>query len=124
MAAQAGGAYGRGNFRYTSYFRQRTTSILDAQERAANRTGQWAANNARVLCPVGETGDLRDSIDFTVRRTQTAFAIVVYAGAEYSGFLELGTVNMSARPFLRPVLDKINRQYGIFLQEEVRKVAA
>ena len=122
MANRAGGAYGRGNFRYTSYFRQRTTQILDAQERAANRTGEWATEQAQALAPV-DTGYLRGSISFVVRRTLTTFAIVVFAGAEYAGYVELGTINMSAQPFLRPVLDRINRQYGIFLQEEVRKVA-
>lgn len=123
MAAQAGGAYGRGNFRYTSYFKQRTTQILEAQERAAYRTGEWAAEQAQDLAPV-DTGELRGSISFVVRKTQRSFAIVVYAGASYAGYVELGTINMQAQPFLRPVLDKINKQFGLFLQEEVRKVAA
>lgn len=122
MAARAGGPYGRGNFRYTSYFKQRTAQILDAQARAAERTGQWAAEQARDLAPV-DTGELRASITYTVRRTAQSFAIVVYAGAAHALYVELGTVNMSAQPYLRPVLDQIGRQYQAFLTDEMRKVA-
>lgn len=121
---QAGGPYtGRGNFRFTSYIGQRTTQLLDAQARAAERTGAWAAEEARRLAPV-DTGELRDSITFEVRRTATSFAIVVLAGAEHALYVELGTVNMNAQAYLRPVLDKIGPKYREFLAEEIRKVAA
>ncbi len=120
---QAGGPFtGRGNFRYTSYVRQRTAQFLAAQERAANRTGQWAAEQARALAPV-DTGALRDSIDFAVRKTQTTFAVVVFAGASYSLYVELGTSRMRAQPHLRPVLDRIGPVYQQFLVDEMRKVA-
>lgn len=122
MAARAGGPYGRGNFRYTSYFKQRTAQILAAQGRAAERTGAWAAEQSRLLAPV-ETGELRASISYVVRRTQTTFAIVVYAGAQHALYVELGTVNMSAQPYLRPILDQIGRRYQTFLAEEMRAVA-
>lgn len=122
MPNQAGGPYGRGNFRFTNYFRQRTNQILDAQQRAAERVGAWAADQARALAPV-DTGELRDSITFTVRRTATTFAVVVLAGADHALYVELGTSRMSAQPYLRPVLDRIGAQYRVFLSEEVRKVA-
>jgi HK97 gp10 family phage protein len=122
-AAQAGGPYGRGDFRFTSYFKQRQQQILDAQARAAERTGAWAAEEARRLAPV-DTGELRDSITYEVRRTATTFAIVVLAGADHALYVELGTSRMSAQPYLRPVLDRIGQQYQQFLAEEVRKIAA
>lgn len=122
MPNQAGGPYGRGNFRFTNYFRQRTTQLIEAQERAAQRVGEWAAEQARSLAPV-DTGELRDSITFTIRRTATTFAVVVLAGADHALYVELGTSRMSAQPYLRPVLDRISAQYRTFLQEEVRKVA-
>jgi HK97 gp10 family phage protein len=120
---QAGGPItGRGSFRFTSYFRQRVAQIQDAQERAANRTGAWAAEEARRLAPV-DTGELRDSISFEIRKVATGFAIVVLAGAEHALWVELGTSRMSAQPYLRPVLDRIGQTYQAFLAEEMRKVA-
>lgn len=118
-ARQAGGPItGRGAFRFTSYFGQVQRAIADAQQRAAERTGAWAAEQARVLAPV-DTGFLRDSIDFEVRHTQTGWAIVVFAGADYALYVELGTSRMDAQPFLRPVLDRIGDQYRQFLAEEM-----
>lgn len=119
---QAGGPIGRGNFRFTSYFRQRTTQLLDAQARAAERTGAWAAEEARRLAPV-DTGELRDSISFQVRRTATSFAIVVLAGADHALYVELGTSRSHAQPYLRPVLDRIVAQYLQFLADEIGKAA-
>lgn len=122
-ARQAGGPYGRGEFRFTNYFKQRQAQIIDAQGRAAERTGVWAAEEARRLAPV-DTGELRDSITYEVRRTATTFAIVVLAGANHALYIELGTSRMSAQPYLRPVLDRIGQQYQQYLAEEVRKIAA
>lgn len=120
---QAGGPYGRGGFRFTSYFKQRQQQLLDAQARAAERTGAWAAEQARALAPV-DSGELRDSITYEVRRTASSLAIVVLAGADHALYVELGTSRMSAQPYLRPVLDRIGAQYQQFLAEEIRKIAA
>jgi HK97 gp10 family phage protein len=121
--AAGGPITGRGDFRYTSYFKQVQAQLQDAQERAAERTGEWAAEMARLTAPYA-SGDLHDSIDYEVRRTASNFAIVVFAGEEYALWVELGTSKMEAQPFLRPVLDRIGPVYQAFLVEEVRKVAA
>jgi HK97 gp10 family phage protein len=121
-AARAGGPYGRGDFRFTSYFRQRMSALLSAQERAAYRVGAWATEEARRLAPV-DTGELQASITFEVRRTATTFAVVVLAGAEHALYVELGTSRQSAQPYLRPVLDRIGEQYRSFLAEELRSAA-
>lgn len=120
---QAGGPYTqRGDFRFTSYFKQVRERIEGAQGRAAERTGVWAAEEAQKLAPV-DTGELRDSIAYLVRRVQTGYAIVITAGAEHALYVELGTSRMSAQPYLRPVLDKIGQQYQTFLAEEMKKAA-
>ncbi len=118
---QAGGPYGRGNFRFTSYFGQRRQQLLDAQARAAERTGAWAAEQARRLAPV-DTGELRDSITYEVRRTATTFAIVVLAGANHALYVELGTSRMSAQPYLRPVLYRVGEQYRQCLSDEIGRM--
>ena len=121
-ARQAGGPITRrGDFRFTSYFRQALDGLGVAQQRAAQRTADWAVMEARSLAPV-DTGWLRDSLDYTVRQTETTFAIVIFAGAEYALYVELGTSRMSAQPFLRPVLDRITGVYRDFLAAEVRRI--
>lgn len=119
---QAGGPITqRGDFRFTSYFKQVTDELTEAQRRAAHRTADWAIMEARALAPV-DTGELRDSLDYVVRQTETTFAIVIFAGAEHALYVELGTSNMSAQPYLRPVLDRITAQYREFLADEVARV--
>lgn len=119
-AAQAGGPItGRGNLRYTSYFPQVGALVELATQRAAERTGQWAEDASKAICPV-DTGALRDSIGHTVRRTARGYAVVVYAGQDYALWVELGTSRMAAQPYLRPVLDKIGPIYRQYIQEEMR----
>ena len=122
MARQAGGPItGRGNFRYTSYFSQYVQAVTEAQKKAAQRTADWAYLQARSLVPV-DTGNLRDSIDYEIRQTEASFAVVIFAGAEYALYVELGTSRMQAQPYLRPVLDRIGEVHRRFLAEEVARI--
>jgi HK97 gp10 family phage protein len=114
----AGGPSGQGNFRFTSYFGNVTERIVAAQGRAAERVGKAAYDLARDLCPV-DTGALRDSITYEVRRVATGWAVVVLAGEEYALYVELGTSRMEAQPFLRPALDRVGPMYVQFLREEL-----
>ena len=116
-----GGPTGRGNFRFTSYFREVLSALDGAQERAAELTAQWAEDYAKQNAPVA-TGALRDSITASVRRTLTSFAIVVMAGASYALYVELGTSRMNAQPFMRPALDRIVDVYRAYLAAEVSGV--
>lgn len=58
------------------------------------------AEDARRLAPV-ETGELRSSIVVTGNGGDT---ISIEAHTDYAAFVELGTSNMDAQPFLRPAL--------------------
>lgn len=120
--SRAGGPYGQGNFRFTWYGDRIIQEVNAATTRAARRTADQAMMQARSLVPV-DTGALRDSIDYELRPTQTGFALVIFAGEEYALYVELGTMHMSARPYLRPVLDQINNIYRGFLSEEMQRVA-
>ena len=80
---------------------------------------------AKALCPVGETGDLRDSIGpEDPEETGKSVVGAVTASAPYAGYVEYGTgirgsksegagpypysptwPGMEAQPFLRPALD-------------------
>lgn len=114
----AGGPYGQGDARFTPYFGNVTQRIVAAQGRAAERVGQAAVAIARDLCPV-DSGYLLSTINYEVRRTGTGWAVVVYAGASYALYVELGTSRMSAQPFMRPALDRVGPLYVQFLREEL-----
>lgn len=78
-------------------------------DKEIRRAGFRVEGRAKVKAPI-DTGFLRASIQTTTPET---FAADVSVGAEYGVFVEFGTVNQSAQPFLtpaveeeRPVLDK------------------
>ena len=56
--------------------------------------------------PASDTGLLASSIASEVVKEGNSFVGQVKAAAEYAKPLEYGTVNMAARPFLRPALTK------------------
>lgn len=67
---------------------------------------EQAASIAQQLAPF-RTGALRDSI--AVEQTGV-LGFRVIAGAPYSAFVELGTVNMDAQPFLGPAIESVREQ--------------
>lgn len=66
---------------------------------AVNGMAEDVAAAARELAPV-QTGRLRDSITSDGNRA--------YTDVEYAPFVEYGTANMSAEPFLRPAADTVD----------------
>lgn len=56
------------------------------------------------LCPV-LTGNLRSSISHEVIEEQESVIGKVGTGVEYAPYVEFGTKNMSAQPYLRPALN-------------------
>lgn len=63
--------------------------------------GQAVRDEAVRLAPV-RTGRLRDSIGYTIRRSD--MTVSIHADAPYSYFQEFGTRLIPAHPFLRPAL--------------------
>ena len=72
----------------------------DAVELAPGRPGTSTGNNAR-------------SIDSEVTEEGGRIVAEVFTQSGYGGYLEIGTVKMPARPYLKPAFDK-NRD--LFLQ--------
>jgi len=56
---------------------------------------------AKIMCPV-DTGRLRASITSGLVDDKDAIVGVVGTNVKYAPYLELGTIRMSARPFLVP----------------------
>lgn len=65
---------------------------------AADVMGDDVAMLARTLAPVA-TGQLRDSIENTAGH--------VVATVPYAGFVEYGTEDTDAQPFMRPAADEV-----------------
>lgn len=87
-------------------------------EKIINDHATQIASIARQLCPV-DTGRLRDSIaveTYSGHRPGFGVAKRVVVGAkneqgvEYGPFVEFGTVNMAAQPFLMPAFLSVQPQ--------------
>lgn len=91
----------------------KTKEVMDAVGKASNEglkdTVADIANDTIKGSPV-LTGNNRRSIRFEVgpgkeiARTKSEGA--VYSTSGYGGYLETGTVNMGAKPYFKPALDK------------------
>lgn len=81
---------------------------------------KWATEDfipaAKQGCPVGETGQLKESINYEVSARQ----VRVYADKPYASFVEDGTSTQTAQPFMRPARDKTRRK----LSERTRAALA
>jgi HK97 gp10 family phage protein len=64
---------------------------------------------ARELAPV-DTGNLRANIRQTKFATDDNLSVTIESGADYSLYVEYGTVNMDAQPFLTPAFESGKRQ--------------
>lgn len=60
----------------------------------------------KILAPV-DTGNLLDQIEVVQQEDGT---IEIRSGANYSLYVEFGTVKMPAQPFMRPAFE----EYGVF----------
>ena len=65
---------------------------------------------AKQLAPEA-TGDLRDSITHVLTATVREIAAEIGAEAFYAPFVELGTPNAAAQPFLRPAFERHRRDF-------------
>jgi len=78
-----------------------------ALRRAFRRAGPLLVERAQALAPIDE-GDLRDAVDFTVRRKRGETVLRLgyrHADAPHGAPVELGTPHSVAQPFLVPALD-------------------
>lgn len=113
----------------------------DAISRALERCGLHAEGLAQDLAPVGETGQLRNSITHKVQDN----AVYVGTNLEYAPYVELGTGiyypggrktpwtyqdangewhmthGQRARPFLKPALADHADDYAAIIKDELSK---
>lgn len=91
-------------------FTDNSDKVLDefdnAIEAALEEIGLTAEGHAKKKCPV-DTGRLRNSISHDVKE-KTAY---IGTNVEYAPYVELGTVNTKAQPFLKPAVTNHIDQY-------------
>lgn len=92
----------------------------DAIRRALEKVGLTAEAYAKLKCPV-DTGRLRNSITHVVVDSVGA-GIIVYIGTnvEYAAYVELGTSNTKAQPYLRPAVSNHTSEYRSIVEAELR----
>lgn len=84
--------------------REAVSSLALRGEGALVRLGVRVQNAARELCPV-DTGRLRSSVNSSgLQRDGRGPYVEVGTNVEYARYVEFGTLNSRAQPYLRPAL--------------------
>jgi HK97 gp10 family phage protein len=74
-----------------------------------NSAAESCASLARQLAPV-DTGFMRDNIAVTEVSSKTGLHATVKSQADYSVFVEYGTVNQDPQPFMTPAFESARHQ--------------
>lgn len=105
------------DFKMTSHKDEAISGMEMARMRALEIIGMKAEKYAKALCPV-DTGNLRNSI---AHQTVGNNEVHIGTNVEYAPYVELGTVRMSARPYLRPAVSAHLGEYKDILKSELKK---
>lgn len=79
-------------------------AVNKANSRIALRAGALVIQNAAKEGAPYRTGTLRRSI--AIEDGPGEYEVSIGTDVEYAPYVEFGTVNMAARPYLRPALDE------------------
>lgn len=94
--------------------------------KAVKAGGKIVRDEAKAKAPV-DTGALRDNMTMTVRekdRSQVEVDVGPGKKQYYGIFLEHGTSNMAAKPFLRPAFDENRDKAQKAIADEIEKAIA
>ena len=92
---------------FISHVKEALSAEQAARDMALEIIGGKAETYAKKLCPV-DTGNLRNSITHAQFDDHTE---VIGTNVEYAPYVELGTVRMKARPYLRPAAENHTAEY-------------
>lgn len=84
-------------------------------ETALEKVGLAAERYAKLACPV-DTGRLRNSITHTHDKN-TAY---VGTNVEYAPYVEMGTKNTKAQPYLKPAIANHLQEYEQIIEQELK----
>lgn len=86
---------------------------------AVNNAAESCVSLGQQLAPV-DTGFMRDNIKQIDTAHADSLRATVESGADYSAFVEYGTVNMDAQPFFTPAFESARRQLNNELLRTLR----
>lgn len=86
-----------------------------AIDKGLEMIGQQCETYAALLCPV-DTGRLQGSITHALSIEGEVHVMNVSANTEYAAYVELGTLYMPARPYMRPAAERHKKEYGAMLE--------
>jgi hypothetical protein len=100
------------NFKFEWYGDKTEREVMELVDQHLIRLGGFLVDHMQALAPVGETGNLRNSIaDHYDVSTHT---LTVYIGMNYGVYQELGTRYIPPHPFIRPsIIDAIAAGWNI-----------
>lgn len=84
-------------------------------ETALEKVGLLMERNAKLACPV-DTGRLRGSISHTHDKNTS----YVGTNVEYGPYVEMGTVNTNAQPYLKPAIADHIQEYKSIVEQELK----
>lgn len=84
-----------------------------------NEGAESAVSLAKQLAPV-LTGFLKENISQTDEAKANSLRAAIESGADYSVFVEYGTVNMEAQPYFTPSFESARRQVNNGLLKVLR----
>ena len=102
---------------FTSHAKQALTEYESKARQALEICGGMAESYAKQLCPV-DTGNLRNSITHQQEGPKTE---VIGTNVSYAAYVELGTVKMAAKPYLRPAVEGHAAEYKAIIQSIMGK---
>jgi HK97 gp10 family phage protein len=88
--------------------------------KALEQLKEETVSDARGRAPV-KTGFLRDNISGSVTTGPGMVIATIVSAAPYSGFVDMGTRRMAARPFFTPAVDQARSKLGELAQEAFRE---
>lgn len=94
--------------------------------RAGRRAAEEGEREAIARCPVGE-GRVGTHLYETIETSNTRLRTELVAGdpskgVNHAGYVEFGTSNMSAQPFVSPAYDVMKRTYINEIRKSLRSV--
>ena len=105
------------NIQFTDNSKEVLEAMQQAAVRALEKCGLTAERFAKKLAPY-DTGNLRNSITHEVDDGEPA--VYIGTNVEYAPYQELGTINMTANPFLKPAVADHANTYRKIIEKELK----
>ena len=105
------------DIKFTDNSKEVSDNIKAALLRGLETCGLAAEGYAKKLAPV-DTGNLRNSITHELDDGEPA--AYIGTNVEYAPYQELGTINMTANPFLKPAVADHANEYRKIIENELK----